>query len=122
MTGRVGTRWLGRLGLAPAGKRNGAAECGLTRRLPGGARGAPAEEVRVPGRAAASEAGGLPAGRPPPSSPGRLDYMAPGLGRGGAGAQPGLSWTLARSRGTEPGAYCWLVGLEAGRVLQGLQG
>lgn len=71
----------------------------MTRRLLGGARGAQAKEVRITGRAATSRAGGLPAGRPPPNSPGRLDYMAPELGRGGRTARTVSDSGLEQRRG-----------------------
>lgn len=64
MSRRVGTRRLGRRGVGPLRKRNAAAECGLSGRLPGGARDAraPAEEVRVTSQAGArpEQAGSLP--------------------------------------------------------------
>ena len=70
---RVGRLGLGRRGLAPSGKRNAAAECDLSGRLPGGARDARGPgcggKGHQPGRGARSKRA---FGRLPPSSPGLL--------------------------------------------------
>lgn len=109
VSGRVGTRRLGRRSLAPADQRNAVAECGLAGRLQAGrgAHGAPAEEVRVSGCAVSRGAGGLPSGgfqAPPAASSGRP------LGPGGADAQSGPSRSDSRPEVEAPSWWGWRRG------------
>lgn len=95
-----------------SGKRQQSAVCLADCLVGRETRGPPAEEVRVTSQAGAPGAGGLPADclPAPPGSSSRWP-----LDSGGAVARPVPSRTLALSKGTDQGAYCWLVGLEEGR-------
>ena len=113
---RVGTRRLGRRGWPPpaSGTRPPSAVCLAGCLVGRETRGAPAEEVRVTSPAAAPGAGFRPTASQLPRAP-RLGGPWTRAGRSRSRCHLGL----AQSKDTDQGAYCWLVGLEAGRGLPG---